>query len=39
MVPQECQDLDEELGIEYDTLEHKTLESGPLCKPAIKARH
>ena len=38
MVPQECQNLDEELGIEYDTLEHETLERGPLCKLAVKAR-
>ncbi|KAF8520815.1 TBPIP-domain-containing protein [Gautieria morchelliformis] len=38
MVPQQCQDLDEDLGIEYDTPEHNTLENSPLCKPLVKAR-
>ena len=38
MVPQECQDLEEELGIEYDTPEHDSLESSPLCKLPAKAR-
>ena len=38
MVPQECEDLDEALGIEYDTPEHHTLENSPLCKQFVKAR-
>ena len=30
--PQDANDLAEDLGIEFDTNEHQTVEQGPLCK-------
>lgn len=38
MLPEERQDLDEMLGIEYDTSEHRALELGFLCTQTANAR-
>jgi len=38
MLPEERQDMEEMLGIEFDTLEHAELEKSRLCTPAAVVR-
>ncbi|THH03053.1 hypothetical protein EW146_g10516 [Bondarzewia mesenterica] len=38
LTPQDAKDLAEDLGIEYDTPEHATLERSPLCSLPLKGR-